>query len=500
LTLTITSLFCGAGGDAQGAEAVPGVQVRMAANHWKLAVDTHASNFPHADHDVANISLTPPQRYPRTDLLWASPECTKVSQANGKRKNHDAQPDLFGEVLPDEAAARSRATMWDVLRFAEVHHYRGGVVENVVQQRDWVLWPAWVEGLRNLGYEHRVVYMNSMFAQGAGLPAPQSRDRLYVVFWRAGERRPDLERWAQPTAFCDSCAADVRAFQSWKRLDRQRGKYREQYVWRCPTCQTEVYPGVLPAATVIDWSDTGERIGDRLSPNTRARIRAGLARYGRPVHLEAAGNTFERPGYFRAWPVDQPFKTMHTTASKGVACPPLLVPSGGTWNDRPALATQPFRTRTTRENEGLACHPAAMIMRNNSTDNDQQHWPCTSVSDAFRTLTTGGHQSLIRWDHLIYDYNTDARNPLRPVREPMSTQTTIEGDGLVGPELSLEDCTFRMVKPGEIQGAMAFGRDYVVLGKRREVIRQLGNAVTPPAARDLIAALAEAVTGEEVVL
>jgi DNA (cytosine-5)-methyltransferase 1 len=32
------------------------------------------------------------------------------------------------------------------------------------------------------------------------------------------------------------------------------------------------------------------------------------------------------------------------------------------------------------------------------------------------------------------------------------------------------------------------------------VIRQLGNAVTPPAARDLIAALAEAVTGEEVVL
>jgi DNA (cytosine-5)-methyltransferase 1 len=55
-----------------------------------------------------------------------------------------------------------------------------------------------------------------------------------------------------------------------------------------------------------------------------------------------------------------------------------------------------------------------------------------------------------------------------------------------------------MLEPHEIQGAMAFSRDYEVLGKRRERIRQLGNAVTPPAARDLIAALAEAVTGERI--
>jgi DNA (cytosine-5)-methyltransferase 1 len=53
-----------------------------------------------------------------------------------------------------------------------------------------------------------------------------------------------------------------------------------------------------------------------------------------------------------------------------------------------------------------------------------------------------------------------------------------------------------MLEPHEIQAAMAFGADYQVLGKRRERIRQLGNAVTPPAARDLIAALAEAITGE----
>jgi site-specific DNA-cytosine methylase len=207
VTLTITDLFCGAGGSSSGAEQVPGVRVRMAANHWALAVETHNHNLPHADHDTADISQVEPRRYPRTDILWASPECTNHSQAKGKRRT-DQQPDLFGDALPDEAAVRSRATMWDVLRFAEIHRYRAIVVENVVDVRDWVMWPAWVTGLDNLGYDHQVVYLNSMFAQQAGPPAPQSRDRLYVVAWRRGDRAPDLSRWTRPPAWCPSCDAD----------------------------------------------------------------------------------------------------------------------------------------------------------------------------------------------------------------------------------------------------------------------------------------------------
>ena len=41
MTLTVTDLFCGAGGSSSGAIQVPGVTVRMAANHWQLAIDTH---------------------------------------------------------------------------------------------------------------------------------------------------------------------------------------------------------------------------------------------------------------------------------------------------------------------------------------------------------------------------------------------------------------------------------------------------------------------------
>jgi len=46
---------------------------------------------------------------------------------------------------------------------------------------------------------------------------------------------------------------------------------------------------------------------------------------------------------------------------------------------------------------------------------------------------------------------------------------------------AVEDCGFRMLQPHEIQAAMAFPADYQVLGTKRERVKQLGNAVTPPA-------------------
>ena len=80
-----------------GATHVPGVRCGMAANHWQLAVDTHNTNHPDADHDCADISQVDPRRYPRTDLLWASPECTNHSQAKGTQAQSTPQPDLFGD-------------------------------------------------------------------------------------------------------------------------------------------------------------------------------------------------------------------------------------------------------------------------------------------------------------------------------------------------------------------------------------------------------------------
>lgn len=99
--ITVTDLFCGAGGSSTGAVMVPGVRVVMAANHWQLAVDTHQANHPTVDHDCADISQVDPRRYPTTDILWASPSCTNHSIAKGIKRQRQAEArrhDLLGPL------------------------------------------------------------------------------------------------------------------------------------------------------------------------------------------------------------------------------------------------------------------------------------------------------------------------------------------------------------------------------------------------------------------
>jgi len=269
--LTVTDLFCGAGGSSSGLVAA-GYRVVIAANHWKQAIASHEINHPDTKHSSADISQVTPSYFPRTDVLWASPECTNHSIAKGVKRQRAEDATLFElngtRPLSDDAANRSRATMWDVPRFAEYHQYRAIIIENVVDAYRWVQFPAWIMAMELLGYEHEIVWQNSMHAQAAGLPAPQSRDRMYIVFWRkdrktrtGGTRRPDLQKWTRPEAFCEEHGI-VRAVQTFKKAERW-GRYRSQYVYRCPSCAVVVEPGWLPAASIIDWSITGTRIGDR---------------------------------------------------------------------------------------------------------------------------------------------------------------------------------------------------------------------------------------------
>lgn len=552
--ITVTDLFCGAGGSALGAHAVPGVDVVMAANHWQMAVDTHQANFPDTAHDCADISQARPERYPYTDILWASPECTNHSVAKGRRRI-TAQPDLFGETLPDEAAERSRATMWDVPRFAEHHRYPAVIVENVVDAAKWVLFPAWLQAMRLLGYRDQLVFLNSMHAPAIAAPrAPQSRDRLYIVFTREGNRRPDLD--IRPLAWCPVCERDVEAMQSWKRDGTPWGRYRAQYVYRCPsvTCRNSIVePYADPAAAAIDWSLAGQRIGDRdrpLSDKTMARIRAGLERYARPMTFEARGNTFVRRDpdgrarYARAWPVDQPTATLTATETRalvvpmegreGKQCAPvlnplrtqstraetgLLVPAGGTWHDAAASTDDPMRTRTTRETDALvvpfygrtrSAQPAALPMPTQPT---VDHFGVAfvaelrgggsvarSVTQPLSAVTAGGRH------HMLVRHNSSRSGPggemCTPATEPARTLTTKGHQSLVGwpedgpgPIPDVDDCSFRMLEPYEIQAAMAFRPDYRVLGNRRERVRQLGNGVTPPAAEYLIRAVVASLGG-----
>ncbi len=213
--LSVTDLFCGAGGSSLGMHhASDEVEITLALNHWRLAIESHNTNFPDTAHDCVDVSSTDPRRYRSTDVLWASPSCTNHSLAKGQKRRMDAQMELFGKPIIDESAERSRATMFDVPRFAEYHDYRVIIVENVVDVRHWRLYDAWLSAMDALGYDHKEVYFNSMFAHlhPASVRAihdfaPQSRDRIYIVFWKRGHPAPDLE--FRPLGRCDHCERDV---------------------------------------------------------------------------------------------------------------------------------------------------------------------------------------------------------------------------------------------------------------------------------------------------
>ncbi|MDR6861935.1 DNA cytosine methyltransferase [Phycicoccus sp. 3266] len=558
MSLTITDLFCGAGGSSTGAIQVPGITVRVASNHWQLAVDTHNTNHQDADHICADLSQINPAYFPTSDILWASPECTNHSRAKGKKRTSTLQGDLFEERVPNEAAERSRATMWDVVRFTEHHRYQAIIVENVVEAAQWEPFRAWLLAMDSLGYGHQIVSLNSMHAQAYGMPAPQSRDRLYIVFHRKGNQRPDLQEMQRPSAYCPTCDEVVRSIQSWKRLDHNSaGRYgiRQQYVYRCPnvSCRNQVVePGWLPAAAIIDWSIKGHRIGDRAKPladKTRRRIAAGIARYWGPLQVEtmngydASDPKHKRHGdpnsYYRAWPIDEPMRTMHGSESKALAIPvegregkvaqpmsaalrtqttrletALAVPVGGTWDDKSIpIHREPLRTQTTNDGTALVTRPFIAELRGGGstardtadplatvTASGNHHALVTSyygnndsakpASEALDTVTTVDRHALVMRN------NSGGAEMVTPVREPVRTITTAGHQSVLTPgdiaaaEAQVDDVLFRMLEPHEVKGAMAFPGDYVILGNRREQVKMCGNAVTPPAARDLIAAVA----------
>lgn len=487
MTATVTDLFCGAGGSSLGA-AASGLELRLAANHWQTAIDVHQAHFPDAAHDVADISQVDPRRYPRTDILLASPECTQHSQARGvSRKRQD--PSLWD--APDPTAERSRATMWDVVRFAEQMLYDAIVVENVVEATKWVNWGSWSQAMAELGYERRILSHNSMHHGVA-----QSRDRIYVVFWRKGAPAPDLE--LERDAHCPRCERVTVCRQGWKN-GRNVGRYRSQWEWRCTTCGTTCEPSTQPAASIIDWALDCPRIGDRSRPlaaKTRARILAGLRRYGwAPVVTVGAGNGFERTPGNRARPVTEPVPTQTTTAQHALATPAGFLfntahggrvtdldrphPTVCASDDRQSLVVplrnngnsyQPDRQPLGTVTAGGMHH--GLLMRNNTARGDQGQM-VTPTSEPARTMTTTGHQSL-----LMPYYGTAQA---RPVDRPMPTVTTKDRCALIDPDEIIDDCGFRMLEPHEIAAAMAFPDGYIPDSyTKKDRVKLAGNAVTPP--------------------
>ncbi len=508
--ITVTDQFCGAGGSSQGVRNISkmnggGAEVKLALNHWKLAIETHNTNFPETIHDCTDISAADPRRYPSTDILITSPECTNHTLAKGL-KRVKSQIDLFSSGKLDPAADRSRATMWDVPRFAEYHNYNIIIVENVVDAREWSLFPAWLQAMHLLGYNHKCVYLNSMFCH----PTPQSRDRMYVVFWKKGNREPDLD--FRPAARCPKCEIDIKAIQRWKHPDKQSGKFSKQYIYVCPKCACDVKPYYYAAFNCIDWTDIGTRIGDRKKPlneNTTRRIEYGFKKHGnRPLMVVNYS-----PGYSR--PLSHQFGTITTDDHHSIVTPFIINDQQSTGvgfrvngidEVIPTVSTNPgfklvmpfvikeehsqnieiirpvsgsLQTQTTRQSMALVT-PFMVEMKKTSNSR--------AISDPLSTMTSVAYHGLVTdesWKSFIsYFYGQSQSSG---INDPLGTVSTKDRFAVVNyQEPRIEDCYFRMLKPHEIKLAMAFNQEYVVLGSQKDQVKQLGNAVTPPAMQWLV--------------
>lgn len=467
--ITVTDQFCGAGGSSLGAQKAR-AEIKVAMNHWKLAIETHNTNFPNTMHDCTDISACDPRRYPSTDILITSPECTNHSLAKGQ-KQVKKQLDMFESGKLDPAAERSRATMWDVPRFAEYHQYNYIIVENVVDARSWVMFDAWLSAMHALGYKHKCVYHNSMHAH----PTPQSRDRMYVHFWKKGNKTPDLNY--MPKAYCGKCEKDVDSVQTWKNPLKQYGKYRTQYVYCCPLCTSVVEPYYYAAFNCIDWSDIGTRIGDRkkpLKPNTIRRIEYGRNKYGfNPLIINDQHSTGINCRVKSAF---TPIGTLTGTAQHFKIAMPFIIKGEHTLQNGYAKSVlETIQTQTVRQSMAVITPPYIVELKKTGK--------AKSIIDPIGCATTVEYHGILqteKWNSFIsYWYGT---NQASHISEALGTVSTKETHQLVTCNApNIEDYYYRTIKPVEIHLAMAFDQDYIILGTGKQKVKQLGNAVTPPA-------------------
>lgn len=579
-TLRVTDQFCGAGGSSIGAKRVDGISLRMAMNHWDKAVETHNHNHPEADHDCADISLCDPKRYPYTEILITSPECTTYSNGAAIKHTDPNQLNLFHKDEMDPSIERSRATMLDVIRWAEYHRHEAIIVENVVEvRRKYHQWNHWLAELDRLGYRVQFCLFNSRHFH----KTPQSRDRVYIVCTKKGNPAPNLDY--RPKAFCHRCQKNVESVRLWKDIRKMWGKYgyrHGQYFFICPECKGYVEPYYYAAYNIVDWDLPIKKVGDRkypLSPKTLERIAYGIRKFARPFLDEAKAHAFpkglespvgtvvaggnhhylgipaacliEQRG--REYPVrglEETFGTVvGSTIHQYLAVNPFLFSLS--YGGRPSDLREPVPTQTTKTDKWLCVPPfiseqygrtdavrsldeptGAVVARSNPflavppflLDQYGREDATRALTSPAGTVTTTAHPHLV-----VPPFILDLKGPMatRPISDPMSTQATAQqhmictyngsGHGVHHPleafptavtrdraalvefDESLyppvEECGYRMFEPHEIQRAMAFPDDYVILGSKDDKVCQLGNAVTPPVMEWIVGRVVESLSG-----
>ncbi len=418
-TRKAADLFCGGGGTTTGARMAAeacGVKMSMlAVNHWDVAVDTHATNHPWAEHLCQSVDDVRPERYFKMgelDDLFASPECVFFSRARA------------GLPVDDQRRCGARR----VVDWAERLKPKRIWIENVVEFLNWA--PL----KRN--------------RQGEWVPDEKHKGALFRNWVH------DLETLGYRVAWRVQCCADYGAPTTRIRLIVQAARKPLKLVWpeashRDPDLAGDLFgdlPAWIPARDIIDWSIPCPSIFTRtksLSDNTLYRIEAGLRAQGIEAFLVQVAHG-ESGG--RRWRALSETLTTITCVNGHALVVPFLCELRG-------------------------------------TSKEQLQASFRGLHESLSTITAGGtHHALIRPQ--IIEYYGTAKH--REITVPLGTVTCHDRFGFSLPSLTTTDgrvltldIGYRMLQAHELAAAMSFPTWYRFKGKRKEVTRQIGNAVPP---------------------
>jgi DNA (cytosine-5)-methyltransferase 1 len=465
-------LFCGGGGFSRGfALACEDLGIRnvrlIAINHWRAAVETHAKNHPWAEHHCARVDQLDPRKLVpdgRMKILIASPECTNHANARGGRPIND----------------QSRATAWDVVKWAQELYIENILIENVREIMDWgplgadgyalksrkgEIFRQWVESIRACGYhlEHRIL-------NAADFGGATTRQRFFLI----ARRIPRRVIWPEPSHSRDAVnVGDL--------------FHRGLKPWRA-------------AREVIDWTLMGRSIFGRpkpLAPNTLMRIEAGLRKFGgvaaKPFIILLRGTSKGRINR-SARSTGEPLPTITAGGIHAGLCEPFMVSidhtgpvkakpflvqpaHGGGVSGRVHSVEEPLRTITTENRFGLV-QPFILQQQSGGVPR--------STEKPLPSIAAKGAQALVQ--PFLVKYNRTGR--ANSIEKPLPTVTAVDRLGLVQPQAQgvVVDILFRMLEPHELARAMGF-EGYEFQGTKKDRIKMIGNAVEVNTAKALVKAI-----------
>lgn len=392
-TLLVADLFCGAGGSSTGCRRALmklGIDMKLVAvNHWPVAIETHSKNHPDARHYCINLDAARPSDIVpegRLDLLMASPECTHHSRARG------------GKPINDQ----SRMSAWHVVRWCTELRVRCVIVENVPEFMDW-----------------------GPLDKRTGKPLKKRKGEFFLAWVGAMEAIGFKCKW---TVLNAADYGDATTRQRFFLIARSDVSSKDEIQFPEPTHSQDGENGLKPwkaAREIIDWSLRGKSIFRRkrpLSEKTLSRIYIGAIKFG--------------------WP--EPFLEVlrRYMTSLGYTVPVLAVRKGGKRAGSFVIANRmnnvgkdpeldPIPGLTTAPGGGIyKVDPTLVVLRQNADMRD--------LARPTPTICAGGEHLALATPLIVRsDMHKSNAHCSRTVNEPLATNTTGNGLGMVRPSLIL---------------------------------------------------------------